>query len=262
MRRAQDRMKMSRPYSQKIIDMLSNVMSTQPEYVPKLMRNPSRIKKVVVIVISTDKGLCGGLNTNVFRVLVNKLKVYEQQGIQTYMSVFGNKGLSFLDRLDLPVLTKFVHMGDSPSLDQIFAAASPVIALFEAGEIDRVDICYSKFINTMRQEAIIEQLLPVVPGDLPNKESKKEHKYSFSYMYEPKDVSVIDDMMFRYVDSVIYQSILDSLASEQSARMVAMKAASDNAKDILSSLQLTYNKLRQASITRELSEIVGGAAAV
>jgi F-type H+-transporting ATPase subunit gamma len=178
------------------------------------------------------------------------------------MSVFGNKGLSFLDRLGLPVLTKFVHMGDAPSLDQIFAAASPVIALFEAGEIDRVDICYSKFINTMRQEAIIEQLLPVLPGGLPNKESKKEHEYSFSYIYEPKDVSVIDDMMVRYVDSVIYQSILDSLASEQSARMVAMKAASDNAKDILSSLQLTYNKLRQASITRELSEIVGGAAAV
>ena len=262
MRRAQDRMKASRPYAQKIVNMLAKVMSVQPEYIPRLMRDSTQIKKVVLVVISTDKGLCGGLNTNLFRVLTNKLKFYEQQNTQAYVCVFGNKGLSFLDRLGVPVLTKFVHMGDSPSLDQIFAPVSPVIALFESGEIDRVDICYSKFVNTMRQEAIVEQLLPVVDRNISVAESSSTSQYSFSYIYEPTDKSVIDDMMIRYVESVIYQAVLDSLASEQSARMVAMKAASDNAKSILGGLQLTYNKLRQASITRELSEIVGGAAAV
>jgi F-type H+-transporting ATPase subunit gamma len=261
MRKAQERMKASSVYTRHIKAALSRLVSSQLDDAPALMRMVSKPTRIGVILVSTDKGLCGGLNTNAFRLLSNHLRQCDEKAQLVFASVLGSKGVGFLDRVGVPILTKVTHLGDKPSLDRIFAVVSPMIALFVSGQIDRVDICYSKFVNTMKQEPVVEQLLPI-PSDRVEFSKVDEQERNADYLYEPSVHEVLNDLLLRYVEATVYQGVLDNLASEQSARMVAMKAASDNAKNILLSLQLTYNKLRQASITKELSEIVGGAAAV
>jgi F-type H+-transporting ATPase subunit gamma len=260
MRKAQERMRASAPYAKHIKHALGRLVGSHLENPPILMRQVDSLKKVGLILVSTDKGLCGGLNTNLFRLVSNQVRQYDEKSVLVFASALGVKGVAFLDRLGVPVLTKATHLGDVPSLDKIFSVVSPMISLFVSGQIDRVDVCYSKFVNTMRQEPVVEQLLPIKTDSLLVK--PVGNGTSSDYLYEPSSQEVLGDLLLRYVEAVVYQGVLDNLASEQSARMVAMKAASDNAKNILVGLQLTYNKLRQASITKELSEIVGGAAAV
>jgi F-type H+-transporting ATPase subunit gamma len=260
MRKAQDRMRKARPYGDKIRNIAAQLATANPEYKHPFLVHNDTVKAAGVIVVSTDKGLCGGMNTNVLRLATTKLRELEKEGDKIIVTAIGNKGFSFMNRIGAKVVSHIVQLGDTPHLDKLIGPVKVQLDAFARGEIDRVFLCYTRFINTMKQEPVIEQLLPLSPERLQGTDAKRE--YSWDYLYEPDPQSVLDDLLVRYIEAIVYQAVAENMASEQSARMVAMKAASDNAKTVIEDLQLSYNKARQAAITKELSEIVSGAAAV
>jgi F-type H+-transporting ATPase subunit gamma len=256
MRKAQDRMRHARPYSDKVRNIAAHLAQANPEYTHPFLVKQDAAKRVGIIVVTTDKGLCGGMNTNVLRLVTNKVRELEGQGIKAEAVAIGNKGLGFLHRIGAKVVSQAVQLGDTPHLDKLIGPVKVLLDAYQEGKLDAVYLFYTKFINTMKQEPMMDQLLP-----LPKLEADK-NSHSWDYLYEPDAQTVIDELLVRYVEALIYQAVAENMASEQSARMVAMKAASDNAGNVISELKLVYNKTRQAAITKELSEIVAGAAAV
>jgi F-type H+-transporting ATPase subunit gamma len=256
MRRAQERMRTARPYGEKIRNVAANISHANPEYRHPFVVARDTVKRVGIIVVTADKGLCGGLNTNVLRLALNHIKEWEAQGEELEVCAIGNKGLGFMQRLGAKVVSHVTGLGDRPHMEKLIGAVKVMLDGYTEDRFDRLMIFYTRFINTMKQEPVMEQLLPLtgdalgVPGG------------SWDYIYEPDAKAVLDQVMTRYIEALIYQAVAENMASEQSARMVAMKAASDNAGNVIDELTLVYNKSRQASITKELSEIVGGAAAV
>jgi F-type H+-transporting ATPase subunit gamma len=261
MRRAQERMRAARPYADKIRNIAAHLGQANPEYRHPFLIKRDEIKNAGVIVITTDKGLCGGLNTNILRAVTNKLKELDGQGVKVQATAFGNKGFGFLNRIGAQVVSHATHLGDKPHLDKLIGPVKVQLDAYAEGKVDVVYIAYTRFVNTMKQEPVIEQLLPLASERFAQTEAEKK-AYGWDYIYEPDAKTVIDELMTRYVEALVYQAIVENMSSEQSARMVAMKSASDNAKKVIEDLQLTYNKARQAAITKELSEIVAGAAAV
>jgi len=260
MRKAQERMRASRPYGEKIRNVASHMAHAHPEYQhPFLVRRES-LRNIGVVVVTSDKGLCGGLNTNLLRILVHSMKQWEEQGAKVQSVAIGGKGLGFLQRIGVPVVAQVTHMGDTPHLDKLIGPVKVMLDLYAEGKIDAVYLAYNRFVNTMKQEPTVEPLLPLPKARL--EEGNPAASQAWDYIYEPDPRAVVDEMLVRYVEALIYQAVAENIASEQSARMVAMKAASDNAGSVIDELQLIYNKSRQAAITKELSEIVGGAAAV
>jgi F-type H+-transporting ATPase subunit gamma len=257
MRKAQDRMRAARPYAEKVRNIAGNLSKANPEYVHPFMIANDGAKKVGFIVVSTDKGLCGGLNTNVLRAVTNKLRELEGQGTKSDVVAIGNKAFGFFNRIGAKVVSHVTGMGDTPHLDKLIGPTKVVLDAYAAGELSAVYLCFTRFINTMKQEPVVEQLLPLKAGDL-----QADENHQWDYIYEPDAQAVIDDLLVRYVEALVYQAVAENMASEQSARMVAMKAATDNAGSVIGELKLVYNKTRQAAITKELSEIVAGAAAV
>jgi F-type H+-transporting ATPase subunit gamma len=261
MRRAQERMRQSRPYADKVRNIATHLFEATPEYKhPYLVRRDSKLP-VGIIVVSTDKGLCGGLNTNVQRQLLARFREWQGNDISYQAVAIGNKGLGFLQRLGVDVVSQVVQLGDRPHLDKLIGPIKPLLDAYAQGKLGAIYIAYSRFVNTMKQEPILEPLLPIDSKRLTQSEEERQ-AHSWDYLYEPDARSVIDDLMQRYVEALVYQAVAENMASEQSARMVAMKAASDNAKKMIGELQLVYNKTRQAGITKEISEIVGGSAAI
>lgn len=261
MRKAQDRMHAARPYGDKIRVICSHLARANvTDYRHPFLTQHEGAKKVGIILVSTDKGLAGALNTNIQRLLLQRMKTWSAEGVEVEASALGNKGLGFLQRMGVPVLSQAVQLGDRPSLDRLIGAISVQIEAFKEGKVDKVYLCYSRFVNAMKQIPVIEQILPLSDEHLSADEPQR--KYSWDYIYEPDAQTVLDELLRRYVEALIYQAVAENMASEQSARMVAMKAASDNAKKLIDDLQLVYNKTRQAGITKEITEIVGGAAAV
>ncbi len=257
MRKAQERMRTARPYAEKIRGIASHLGQANPEYVHAFMKH-SYGKAVGFIVVTTDKGLCGGLNTNVLRSMHQKMRELQGQGLQPQAVAIGNKGLGFLNRSGIKVLAQVVHLGDAPHLEKLIGPVKALLDAYVAGEVRVIYLCFTRFINTMKQESVVEQLLPLSAESL----NKHATGATWDYIYEPDANVVIDDLLLRYVEALVYQAVAESMASEQSARMVAMKSATDNAGSVISELKLIYNKTRQAAITKELSEIVAGAAAV
>ena len=256
MRKEQERMLKARPYGEKIRHVAANLSHALSEYKHPFLEKRDQLKKVGIILVTSDKGLCGGLNTNVLRQLVNKMRELDGQKVQVQVTAIGSKGFAFLQRNGAEIASQVTGLGDNPHIDSLIGPVKVQIDAFNAGEIDELHIAYTRFVNTMRQEPVVEQLLPL-SGDTVGSESSR-----WDYVYEPDAKSVIDDLLVRYLEALVYQSVAENIASEQSARMVAMKAASDNAKNVIEELKLVYNKTRQAAITKELSEIVSGAAAV
>lgn len=261
MRKAQERMRSARPYSDKIRNITANLSQANPEYKSPYLRTGGTAKAVGFIVVTTDKGLCGGLNTNVLRAVTAKMREMQTAGVQVRATAIGNKGFGFLNRLGVPVVSHAIQLGDAPQMDKLIGPVKVMLDAFLSGELDAVYLCYTNFINTMRQEPRVEQLLPLSSDRLQQTEAERS-AYGWDYIYEPDAPSVIDELLTRYIEALVYQSVAENMASEQSARMVAMKAATDNAGNLIAELKLIYNKTRQAAITKELSEIVGGAAAV
>ena len=258
MRKAQERMLAARPYSEKVRNIAAHLGEANPEYTHPFMQVNGDAKKAGVIVVTTDKGLCGGLNTNVLRVVINKVRDLQGAGVAVEAVAIGNKGLGFLNRSGVKVVSQVTGLGDQPHLDKLIGPVKSLLDQYAEGKLNAVYLCYTKFINTMKQESVVEQLLPL------SNEQMQANKTgaSWEYIYEPDAQTVIDDLLVRYVESLVYQAVAENMASEQSARMVAMKAATDNAGNVINELKLVYNKTRQAAITKELSEIVSGAAAV
>ena len=257
MRKAQERMRAARPYSEKIRNIAANLGKANPEYVHAFMKT-NDAKVAGVIVVTTDKGLCGGLNTNVLRAVTTKLRELQSEGVSTEAVAIGNKGLGFLNRVGAKVVSHVTQLGDKPHLDKLIGPAKVLLDAYAEGRINAVYLSYTKFINTVKQEPVVEQLLPLKADVL----KADGDAHSWDYIYEPDAQSVIDELLVRYVESLIYQAVAENMASEHSARMVAMKAATDNAGNVIGELKLVYNKTRQAAITKELSEIVSGAAAI
>ena len=260
MRKAQDRMRAARPYSEKVRNVATNLGKANPEYTHAFMK-ANDAKAAGFIVVSTDKGLCGGLNTNVLRAVTAKLRELQDQGVSTQAVAIGNKGLGFLNRIGARVVSHVTQLGDTPHLDKLIGPVKVLLDAYAEGKLSAVYLCYTKFINTMKQEPVVEQLLPLSQARM-EAETKAAGEHGWDYIYEPDAKTVIDDLLVRYVEALVYQAVAENMASEQSARMVAMKAATDNAGNLINELKLVYNKTRQAAITKELSEIVSGAAAV
>ena len=261
MRKAQDRMRAARPYSEKIRNVAAHLGQANPEYVHPFMKvHPA--KSTGFIVVTTDKGLCGGMNTNILRALTHKFKDMQAVGSTPQTIAIGNKGLGFLNRVGATVLAQLTQLGDTPHLETLIGPVKVMLDAYTEGKLDAVYICYTRFINTMKQEAVIEQLLPLSSDKMHNEAKASGSHHSWDYLYEPDAPAVIDDLLELYIESLVYQAVAENMASEQSARMVAMKAATDNAGSVIGELKLIYNKTRQAAITKELSEIVAGAAAV
>ena len=260
MRKAQDRMRAARPYSDKIRNIAANLAGANPEYTHPFMAQAKTGKANAVgfIVVTTDKGLCGGMNTNILRMVTQKTRELETAGNKVEAVAIGNKGLGFMNRVGVRVVSHAIQIGDTPHLEKLIGPVKVMLDEYQEGKLDAVYICYTKFLNTMKQELMVEQLLPLSADKLEG--DKGNH--SWDYIYEPEAQTVIDELLVRYVEALVYQAVAENLASEQSARMVAMKAASDNAGSVIGELKLVYNKTRQAAITKELSEIVAGAAAV
>lgn len=258
MRKAQDRMRAARPYAETIRRLAANLSAaTISDYKHPFLATVGQIKRVGVIVVTTDKGLCGGMNTNVLRLATNAMKEWEGKGAtEIRVAAIGNKGLGFMQRVGAKVVSQVTQLGDTPHLERLIGPVKVMIDAFQAGELDAVYLSFTRFINTMKQEPVLDQLLPLTGDRLGTPEG------TWDYLYEPDPQVVIDELLVRYVEALVYQAVAENMASEQSARMVAMKAASDNAGNVIGELQLVYNKTRQAAITKELSEIVGGAAAV
>jgi len=258
MRKAQDRMRGARPYAEKIRRLAANLSQANiTEYQHPFLVKKDDAKRIGVIVVTTDKGLCGGLNTNILRQTVNRMKEWQAGGATEIVATcIGNKGYSFMQRMGVKVISEATQLGDTPHLEKLIGPVKVMLDKFQNGELDVVYLAFTRFINTMKQEPEVDQLLPLTGERLGAPEG------SWDYLYEPDPQVVIDELLLRYVEALVYQAVAENMASEQSARMVAMKAASDNAKNVIGELQLVYNKTRQAAITKELSEIVGGAAAV
>jgi len=261
MRKAQERMRAARPYSDKVRNIAANLSQANPEYVSPYMRATGDAKAVGFIVVTTDKGLCGGLNTNVLRAVTIKMRETKDAGNAIKVVAIGNKGLGFMNRINADVLSHAVQLGDRPLLDKLIGPVKVMLDLFVEGKLDAVHLCYTRFINTMKQEPQVQTLLPL-GADRMTQSADEKAAYGWDYIYEPDAPVVIDELLKRYIEALVYQAVADNMASEQSARMVAMKSATDNAGNLIAELKLIYNKTRQAAITKELSEIVGGAAAV
>jgi F-type H+-transporting ATPase subunit gamma len=263
MRKAQERMRSARPYSEKVRNIAANLGKANPEYTHAFMKT-NDVKAAGVIVVSTDKGLCGGLNTNVLRAVTGKLRELQGDGVNVQTVAIGNKGLGFLNRIGAQVVSHVTQLGDTPHLERLIGPVKVLLDQYAEGKLNAVYISYTKFINTMRQEPVVEQLLPLSAAKMQaeSKASETGHEHGWDYIYEPDARAVIDELLLRYVEALVYQAVAENMASEQSARMVAMKAATDNAGNLIGELKLVYNKTRQAAITKELSEIVSGAAAV
>ena len=258
MRKAQDRMRAARPFAEKVRNIAAHLGEANPEYVHPFMKVHEEAKAAGVIVVTTDKGLCGGMNTNVLRAVTSKLRELQSQGIEAQAVAIGNKGLGFLNRIGAKIVAQSVGLGDTPHLEKLIGPVKVLLDAYAEGKINAVYLSYTKFINTMKQESVVERLLPLSSEQMKADRSGP----SWDYIYEPDAQTVIDELLVRYVESLIYQAVAENMASEQSARMVAMKAATDNAGNVINELKLVYNKTRQAAITKELSEIVAGAAAV
>jgi F-type H+-transporting ATPase subunit gamma len=256
MRRAQERMRTARPYAEKIRNVAAHISHANPEYRHPFIVERDTVKRIGMIVVTTDKGLCGGLNTNVLRLALGAMKEWQAAGEELEVCALGNKGLGFMQRLGARVVSHVTGLGDRPHMERLIGAVKVMLDGYSEDRFDRLMIFYTRFINTMKQEPVMEQLLPLSGEHLGAPEG------SWDYIYEPEARAVLDQVLTRYIESLIYQALAENMASEQSARMVAMKAASDNAANVIDELTLVYNKTRQASITKELSEIVGGAAAV
>jgi F-type H+-transporting ATPase subunit gamma len=262
MRKAQERMRAARPYAEKIRNITANLARANPEYRSPFMRKVNGSAKAVgFIIVTTDKGLCGGLNTNILRSVTQKMRETQGAGGQVSAVAIGNKGLAFLNRIGVPVVSHVTHLGDRPQIEKLIGPVKAMLDLFVEGKLDAVHLCYTDFINTMKQEPRVVQLLPLTAERLEVSADEKA-KYAWDYIYEPDAPAVIDELMTRYIEGLVYEAVAENMASEQSARMVAMKAATDNAGNLINELRLIYNKTRQAAITKELSEIVGGAAAI
>jgi len=256
MRKAQERMRAARPYAEKIRNVAAHLSRANPEYKHPYLVKRDNLKKVGVIIITSDKGLCGGLNTNVLRLAVTHMKTWESEGKAVAITAIGNKGLGFMNRINAEVKSHLTGLGDVPHVESLIGATKVMLDAYVAGEVDEIHICYNHFVNTMKQEPRIEQLLPLTGEKMGSADG------NWDYIYEPEAKEVIDELLLRYIESLVYQGVVENMAAEQSSRMVAMKAASDNAKDVIADLKLVYNKARQAAITREISEICSGAAAV
>jgi len=255
MRRAQERMLAARPYAEAIRRTMGHLANAQPEYRHQFMVDRP-VKRVAYLIISTDRGLAGGINVNTFRASIRSIKEWKDKGVDADLAIVGNKGISFFKRVGGKVLATASGLGDKPTLESVFGTIKVVTDAFRNGEVDRVYVVYANFVNTMTQRPTVQQLLPIEATPATGLVK------SWDYIYEPGATELLDSVLQRYIESQVYQAVIENTASEQSARMVAMKAATDNAGKIIQGLQLAYNKARQASITKELAEIVGGAAAV
>ncbi len=263
MRKAQERMRAARPYGEKIRNVAANLSAAFVDYTHPYLLKRDVVKRVGLITITSDKGLCGGLNTNSLRLAVNRMKEWHQNGVETSVTAIGNKGIGFMNRYGAKVLSSAHGLGDTPHLEQLIGPIKVMIDAYVAGEVDEVHLVYTRFVNTMKQEPVMEQLLPLTDNAFGGSKSDKPKKgYNWEYLFEPDAKTVIDELMSRYIEALVYQAVAENISSEQAARMVAMKAATDNADNVIGDLQLLYNKTRQAAITKELSEIVSGAAAV
>jgi len=256
MRKAQDRMRHARPYGEKIRNVAAHISHANPEYRHPYLVDRDSVKRVGIIVITTDKGLCGALNTNLLRMVLAQYKEWQGQGEEVDVCAIGNKGFGFMQRLGATISSHVIQLGDRPQMEKLIGAVKVMLDGYSSDRFDRLMLGYTRFINTMKQEPVIEQLLPLSGERLGAPETV------WDYIYEPEARAVLDQVMTRYIEALIYQAVSENMASEQSARMVAMKSASDNAATLIDELTLIYNKNRQAAITKELSEIVGGAAAV
>jgi len=256
MRKAQERMRMARPYGEKIRNVAAHISHANPEYRHPFLVQRDTVKRVGLIVITTDKGLCGALNTNLLRMSLNQYKAWQADGEEIDVCALGNKGFGFMQRLGANLISHAIQLGDRPQMEKLIGAVKVMLDGYTRDRFDRLMIGYTRFINTMKQEPVIEQLLPL------SGERMGAPETVWDYIYEPEAKAVLDQVMTRYIEAIIFQAVAENMASEQSARMVAMKAASDNAENLIDELTLIYNKNRQAGITKELSEIVGGAAAV
>jgi F-type H+-transporting ATPase subunit gamma len=256
MRKAQERMRMARPYGEKIRNVAAHISHANPEYRHPFLVPRDTVKRVGLIVITTDKGLCGALNTNLLRMVLSQYKAWQAEGEELDVCCIGNKGFGFMQRLGANIVSHAIQIGDRPQMDKLIGTIKVMLDGYTKDRFDRLLIGYTRFLNTMKQEPVLEQLLPLSGERLGAPETV------WDYLYEPEAKAVLDQVMTRYIEAIIFQAIAENMASEQSARMVAMKSASDNARDLIDELTLIYNKNRQAGITKELSEIVGGAAAV
>ncbi len=257
MRKAQDRMLASRPYAEKMRNVVNHLAHAHPEYQhPYLVQR--EVKRVGLIVISSDRGLCGGLNINLFKQAVAAMKAWRDANVEVDISIVGQKAAAFFKRLGGNLVAQTTHLGDAPGINDLIGGVRVMLDAYDQGRIDELHLAYNDFINTMTQRPRVDKLLPVEPGENP----VKDLAHHWDYLYEPDSRPVMDTLMQRYIESLVYQGVVENIASEQAARMVAMKAASDNAGSLIDELQLVYNKARQAAITQEISEIVGGAAAV
>ena len=255
-RKAQDRMKTSRPYARVMRQVIGHLAQANADYRHPYMVERTDVKRVAYVIVSSDRGLAGGLNNNMFRKLVGEFRRWQEQGVEVDVVTIGQKASVFFRRLKVNLIGSATHLGDTPRLEQLVGVIKVVLDAFEGGRVDRVFLAYNHFVNTMSQQATFDQLLPLPPA------SDKVAQHDWDYLYEPDAQTVLDHVMTRYIESLVYQAVLENVASEHAARMVAMKAASDNATKLIGTLNLIYNKARQAAITQEISEIVGGAAAV
>jgi F-type H+-transporting ATPase subunit gamma len=256
MRKAQDRMEATRPYAEKMRQVIGHVALANPEYKHPFMQ-AREVKRLGFIIVSSDRGLCGGLNSNLFRSLVREIRALRDAGIEVEYCTIGNKALGFFRRVGGKVAAQATHLGDAPRIDDLVGTVKVMLDAYMDGEIDEIRIAYNRFVNTMTQRPTIDQLVPLAPG-----EDADELRHHWDYIYEPASKEVLDGLLVRYIEALVYQAVVENGASEQAARMVAMKSATDNAGELIDELQLVYNKARQAAITQEISEIVGGAAAV
>ena len=262
MRKAQERMRSARPYAEKIGNIASELAKANPEYRHPFLVKNEQVKTVGMVVVTTDKGLCGGLNTNLLRAALAKLKELEAAGQKAEVVAIGSKGLGFMNRIGAKVVAQVTQLGDQPHIDALIGPVKVLLDAYAEGKLAAVYLCYTQFINTMKQEVKVHQLLPLKASDMATPAVAGVAAHSWDYIYEPDAATVINELLMRYTEALVYQAVAENMASEQSARMVAMKAATDNAGTLIGELKLVYNKTRQAAITKELSEIVSGAAAV
>ena len=256
MRRAQDRMFAARPYAEKIRNVIAHLGLANPEYHHPFLVKRDEVKRIGLLVVSTDRGLCGGLNSNLFREVLRRMRAWQKQGVEMDLSLVGNKSVGFFSRIGGNIIAQATHIGDQPGVGDLIGSVKVMLDAYIEGTIDELYLVSNRFVNSMTQTPTLEQLLPIQPGQ------DQELKHHWDYIYEPDAKDVLDQLLQRYIESLVYQGVVENIACEQAARMVAMKSASDNAGKLIDELQLIYNKARQAAITQELSEIVGGAAAV
>ena len=256
MRKAQDRMFSARPYADKIRNVVAHLGLANPEYRHPCLLKRDEVKRVGLVIVSTDRGLCGGLNSNLFREVLRRLRAWQDQGVELDLSLIGNKAVGFFARVGGNIIAQATHIGDQPGVEDLIGSVKVMLDAYMEGTIDELYLVSNEFVNSMTQTPTLEQLLPIQPGE------DEELKHHWDYIYEPDAKDVLDQLLQRYIESLVYQGVVENIACEQAARMVAMKSASDNAGKLIEELQLIYNKARQAAITQELSEIVSGAAAV